>query len=141
MDSRSFFYEFGRLFYKIDSLYADIAKQENVKPNLLWILYALDDGNSHTQKEISITWDIPLTTINTIVIELFDDGYVDFNPIKGKRREKYIVLTEKGKEYSKTVLKNLYNLEEEVFNVLDERIRINDDMKFMLERFNEFRGE
>ena len=67
MDSREFFYRLGRIIYKIDNHYSDIAKSENVKQNLLWILYALNDGEKHTQKQISEEWDLPLTTINTIV--------------------------------------------------------------------------
>ena len=73
--SREFFYRFGKLIYKIDYFYAEIAKKSNVKPNLMWILYALDDGKSHSQKEISLSWDIPITTINTIVKELINDDF------------------------------------------------------------------
>ncbi len=85
--SKEFFYRFGKLIYKIDYFYAEVAKKSGVKPNLMWILYALNDGESHSQKEISISWDIPITTINTIVKELNDDGYVDLIHIPGKRRD------------------------------------------------------
>ena len=60
-----FFYKFGKLIYKIDYFYAEVAKKSGVKPNLMWILYALNDGKSHSQKEISVSWDIPITTINS----------------------------------------------------------------------------
>ena len=85
--SKEFFYRFGKLIYQIDYFYAEVAKKSGVKPNLMWILYALNDGESHSQKEISISWDIPITTINTIVKELNDDGYVDLIHIPGKRRD------------------------------------------------------
>ncbi|MBR6288665.1 MAG: MarR family transcriptional regulator [Acholeplasmatales bacterium] len=85
--SKEFFYRFGKLIYKIDYFYAEVAKKSGVKPNLMWILYALNDGESHSQKEISISWDIPITTINTIVKKLNDDGYVDLIHIPGKRRD------------------------------------------------------
>ena len=138
--SREFFYRFGKLIYKIDYFYAEIAKKSNVKPNLMWILYALDDGKSHSQKEISLSWDIPITTINTIVKELINDGYVDLIHIEGTRREMNIILTDSGKEYSKKVLRDVYLIEEKVYEALGEKIRINDDLEFLLNKLNENRG-
>ena len=136
-----FFYRFGKLIYKIDYYYAEIAKKSGVKPNLMWILYALNDGKSHSQKDISISWDIPITTINTIVKELNNDGYVDLIHIPGKRREMNIILTDKGKEYSKNILKDIYEIEEKVFKSLGEKVRINDDLEFLLKKLYESKGE
>ena len=70
MECKEFFYKFGKIIYRIDSYYAEFAKKENVKANLLWIMYALSDKKPHTQKEICIEWDLPLTTINTIIKDL-----------------------------------------------------------------------
>ena len=50
MDSKKFFYDFGRAIYHIDAVYDDFAKQSGVAPTLLWILYALNDRNTHTPK-------------------------------------------------------------------------------------------
>ncbi|MCR4898166.1 MAG: MarR family winged helix-turn-helix transcriptional regulator [Acholeplasmatales bacterium] len=138
---KEFFYRFGKLIYKIDYYYAEIAKKSGVKPNLMWILYALNDGKSHSQKDISISWDIPITTINTIVKELNNDGYVDLIHIPGKRREMNIILTDKGKEYSKNILKDIYEIEEKVFKSLGEKVRINDDLEFLLKKLYESKGE
>ena len=136
-----FFYKFGKLIYKIDYFYAEVAKKSGVKPNLMWILYALNDGKSHSQKEISISWDIPITTINTIVKELINDGYIDLIHIEGTRREMNIILTDSGKEYSKKVLRDVYLIEEKVYEALGEKIRINDDLEFLLNKLNENRGD
>jgi len=138
---REFFYNFGKLLYKFDNYYAEFAKRSGIKPNLMWILYALDDGMYHSQKEISVSWDIPITTINTIVKELDNDGYVNLIHIKGKRREMNIILTEKGKEYSKIILKDIYEIEKKVYDKLNERIRINDDLEFLLNELNECKGD
>lgn len=121
MDSREFFYRLGRMIYKIDNHYSDIAKSENVKQNLLWILYALNDGEKHTQKQISEEWDLPLTTINTIVKDLEKNCFVILEKIKGKKRELNIVLTERGKEFAQKALKDLYKKELQVFVEIKER--------------------
>ena len=136
-----FFYRFGKLIYKIDYFYSEIAKKSGVKPNLMWILYALNDGKSHSQKEISVSWDIPITTINTIVKELNNEGYVDLIHIFGKRREMNIILTKKGKDYSKKVLKEIYEIEQKTFESLKDKVRVNDDLEFLLEKLYESKGE
>lgn len=118
MNSRSFFYDFGRALYHVDSFYDEFAKQSNVSSALLWVLYALNDGNSHTQIEISNDWELPKTTVNTVIKEIQKNGYVDLIPIKGKRREMSIVLTESGKKYADRVLVDLYKKEAEVYKAL-----------------------
>lgn len=119
MSSKKFFYDFGKALYHVDSFYDEFAKQSNVSSALLWVLYALNDGNSHTQIEISTDWELPKTTVNTVIKELEQSGYVELIPIKGKRREMSIVLTESGKEYADNLLSDLYKKEAEVYKSLN----------------------
>lgn len=119
MNSRKFFYDFGKALYHVDSFYDEFAKQSNVSSALLWVLYALNDGESHTQIEISTDWELPKTTVNTVIKELEQKGYVELVPIKGKRREMSIVLTTRGREYADCVLSELYKREAGVFKKLD----------------------
>ena len=118
MNSKTFFYEFGRVLYKIDGFYADYAKNSGVKENLLWILYALNDDRVHSQKEICNTWDLPRSTVNTIMKELENDSYVELVQIKGQKRELEVKLTQKGKDYAYSLLSELYEIERKVFNEL-----------------------
>ena len=118
MNSREFFYDFGKALYHVDSFYDEFAKQSNVSSALLWVLYALNDGNPHTQIEISNDWELPKTTVNTVIKEIQKDGYVELVPIKGKRREMSIVLTESGKKFADNVLSDLNKKEAEVFKSL-----------------------
>lgn len=120
MDSKTFFYEFGKLVYRIDGFYAEYAKRSGVKSNLLWVLYALNDGNEHSQKEICDSWDLPRTTVNTIVKELEEEGYVSLKQIKGEKRELSLSLTEKGKEYADGILKDLYVIERNAYKKLKD---------------------
>lgn len=115
MESRAFFYEFGRMLYRVDGFYADYARESGVKENLLWILYALNDGEEHSQKEICESWDLPRTTVNTIVKELKDDGLVALSQIPGEKRELRLKLTARGQSYADEVLKPLYGIEKKAF--------------------------
>lgn len=123
MNSRRFFYDFGKAIYHVDSFYNEFAKQSNVSSALLWVLYALNDGESHTQIEISTDWELPKTTVNTVVKELEQNGYVELIPIKGKRREMAIVLTPEGNEYADDILSDLYKKEASVYKVLSSQDR------------------
>ena len=120
MESKQAFYSFGKTFYRLDGFYAEYAKESGVKENLLWILYALNDGNSHSQKEICDSWDLPRTTVNTIIKELENDCYVKLLQIKGEKRELEVVLTDKGKTYADSLLDKLYKIEEKVSHYLIE---------------------
>ncbi|MCQ2473378.1 MAG: MarR family winged helix-turn-helix transcriptional regulator [Saccharofermentans sp.] len=123
MNSRKFFYDFGRALYRVDSFYDEFAKQSNVSSALLWVLYALNDGKSHTQIEISNDWKLPKTTVNTVIKDIQKDGYVELVPIKGKRREMSIVLTESGKAFADNVLSDLYKKEAKAFKSLSSEER------------------
>lgn len=95
---------------KIDGAYYFLARKLNIKENTLALLYALDDGKAHSQKQISDEWLIPKTTINTTVKELTDAGYLELLPGE-HTREKTIKLTESGKIYTNKILKTVYEAE------------------------------
>ena len=118
MNARQFFYNFGKAIYHVDSFYDEFAKQSNVSSALLWVLYALNDGEPHTQIEVSTEWELPKTTVNTVIKELQQNGYVELIPIKGKRREMSIALTEAGKEYADRILSGLSKKEVAVYGTL-----------------------
>ena len=116
MKERIFFYEFGKLVYGIDGAYEAYGRGCKLgSPNLLWILYALNDGERHRQKRISEEWAIPRSTANTIVKELESKGYVALSPIEGERRELLLSLTPGGKEYADGILSDLYQREREIY--------------------------
>ena len=119
MNEKDFFYCFGKLLYQIDGFYAEFAKKSGVKENLLWILYALNDGGEHSQKEICENWDLPRSTVNTIIKKLESDGALELLQIKGEKRELCVQLTERGKKYAENLLSELYRIEKHVFGALD----------------------
>ncbi len=141
MNSRIFFYEFGKLIYSIDGFYAEYAKEKSVKPNLLWILYALNDGQEHSQKEICDTWDLPRTTINTIIKELEADGYVFLSQIIGEKRELSVKLTDEGKKYASSMLQELYEIEEKVYESIKNGGLLNKRLNELLNGLYEIKEE
>ncbi|MBQ7308027.1 MAG: MarR family transcriptional regulator [Clostridia bacterium] len=86
--------------------------KNNVTCTEVSIMYLLDNTNICSQKDIVNTMCIPATTINTIIKNWEKQGYIIQEQIKGKKREKQIVLTELGREYLDKTLSKLYKLEE-----------------------------
>ena len=62
------------------------------------LMCALNDGKSHSQKQIADDLGMSRTTVNGIVKQWEKKGLLTFSKIAGKRREKEIVLTELGRE-------------------------------------------
>ena len=120
MDERIFFYRLGKLVYQIDGVYEGYGKNCNLgSPNRLWILYALNDGERHSQKQICEDWDIPRSTANTIIKDLESKKYIMLSQIKGERRELLVSLTESGKEYADRILSDLYRREREIYSEIE----------------------
>lgn len=95
-----------------DGTYDALAKKIGVKENLLWMLYALDDGVLHSQKEISEKWKLPKTTVNTLIKERKKNGYVELQAAADDKRELEIILTDEGKKYAAQILKSVYEVEQ-----------------------------
>jgi len=133
MDRFVFFRMLGEAVYRIDSAYDVFSKNAGIKANMLWLLSALNDGQKHTQSQICWDWNYPRTTVNTLVKELEQQGYVELIPVTGTRRELYIELTEEGKAYANSILNKVYEAEEELF----ERYSRDHDTEFV-NQLNQF---
>ena len=98
--------------YNIDEIYYTSEKKRRLSDAELCILYALDDGQPHSQKEICDKWLVPKTTINTITKKWESQGLLTLAAISGKRREMQITLTDSGKAFSKEILDFIYRAED-----------------------------
>lgn len=107
--------------YNLNKVYLLHEKQKKVSGAELCLMYALDDGCPHSQKEIAEEWFVPLTTVNTIIKRWQKEGYLILTPIPGKRREKQILLTEVGKQYAKDIMAFVYQVEERALKKTFER--------------------
>lgn len=121
MNEREFFYKLGKLVYQIDGAYEEYGRNCKIaSPNLLWILYALNDGERHSQKQLSDDWAIPRSTANTIIKDLESKNYVVLLKIKGERRELLVSLTPSGKEFADRILADLYRKEKQIYSEMED---------------------
>ena len=96
---------------KIEKTYAARSSKFGSQSSELWLMYALDDGEPHSQKQICDEWGFPKTTLNFVTKKCEAAGYLTLMPIPGKRREMQICLTESGKAYAKQLLELFYQAE------------------------------
>ena len=99
-------------FNRIDALYVDSMRTFGVKGNLFFLFYAIADGKVFSQKQICDDWNIPRTTLNTIVRECVKDGLVQLVPRGNK--EKDIHLTPKGRKIADEVFGPIFAAESRV---------------------------
>lgn len=97
----------------IDEAYCADMSDIKVNESELWLMYALDDNEQHSQKQICEEWGFPKTTLNTAIKQAEAAGYLTMNLIPGKRREMNISLTEKGRDHAHKLLSNVYRVENE----------------------------
>lgn len=136
MDSKEFFYRLAVAIYKMDGAYDRFAKGGKVKPGTMWVLYALGDGKSHTQRSLSKEWLFPRSTLNTIVKECEQAGYVELKQIDGERRELEITLTPEGTEFSRKLLSPVYSAEKALYDSY-----FKGDGKAFIEKLERFGSE
>ena len=95
----------------IDKTYSANTAKIGSQSTELWLFYALDDGEPHSQKQICDEWGFPRTTLNAIIKKNEAAGYLTLSLIPGKRREMQICLTENGKAHAKQLLDVVYRAE------------------------------
>lgn len=96
----------------IDECYWRLSHDTVYSNSEVCLMYALNDGKIHSQKEISNNWCIPKTTLNTTVKKLEANGVVKLQKLAEKGREKELSLTESGRALAEEILKNMYEAED-----------------------------
>ena len=112
MDSiRETIRQFMMAISKLEKTYEAKSSKFGSQSSEFWLMYTLDDGQPHSQKQICDEWGFPKTTLNSVIKKCETAGYLTLLPIPGKRREMEICLTENGKAYAKQLLDYFYQAE------------------------------
>ena len=67
----------------------------------MMVLYALETMGELTQKQVAENFGMQKQTVHTVVSALGKKGFLRLAPCTSDKREKRIILTESGREYSK----------------------------------------
>lgn len=138
-DLRNITRDFVMIFSQLSHVYHLNSLRSSKNSTEFWLMYALDDGNAYSQKELCDKWLFPRTTLNSCAKKCEAAGYLTLQPIPGKRREMHIRLTEKGKVYARQLLDVTYRaenkaMEETCARYSDEFLSAFEYYRFSLER-------
>jgi DNA-binding MarR family transcriptional regulator len=97
---------------RVNGLYGRWAQKQNINFYTMHIFYFLQKREAVTQKQICENSKIPKQSINNVIITLKNDGYISIIPGDKDKREKFIVLTEKGRGYMQEKFAPLLEIEE-----------------------------
>ncbi len=126
--------KFWEVWGQSDSLYNKWANKHNINNVRLFVLYTLDRNESLTQKRISLYTGLAKQTVSSVIQALKKENIIILLPsINSDKREKLVVLTDKGKQYCKELLTPLYVVEERTFELMGE-----DRVKQMVDSINLF---
>ena len=82
------------------------------------VRYALEGQKAMTQKKICICTGLTKQTVNSVIRTLKEDGYIELASGCEDRREKQIILTEKGIAYSGELIASLREMEHRVLQIM-----------------------
>lgn len=97
MDYKNELRELFNIFIETNKAYNELASKVGLSYNQMVILYYLQSHNNVTQKNIVNDMLIPKQTINTILNNWINAGYISFEN-KLTKKNKIILLTEFGKK-------------------------------------------
>jgi len=107
------------LCHKMDRLYDYYAKSVGLNFTTLMVLQYLCDSEKtqtkKTQKELCETLGMPKQLVNSIIKSFWEQGYVRLKEAKD-RRNKEIIVTDKGQEFATKILKPLDDAEYAVWD-------------------------
>ena len=132
------------LYYQIwceaTQLYEKWSRKRGITYNTVLALCTLHNNQEHcTQKMICDQWGLPKQTVNTILKDFENKGYVTFDFLPSDRRNKLILLTDSGKKYASEISSSLNCLDFYATKKmgLDRMKHLNEDLALYLKYFRE----
>lgn len=128
------------LWKESNAIYEEWAKSHGLSSNGLLVIYSFYDNNEIcTQKSISQKWYIPKQTVNTILKDFIDKGFVEIFAIPEDKRNKAIRLTPKGKLFADKIMEELRK--KELYTMkkigIDQITDMNNTLKQFIQLFKE----
>ncbi|CUX24928.1 Sugar-specific transcriptional regulator TrmB [Clostridium sp. C105KSO15] len=105
---------------RIRNIYARWAQKRNLSFTTMQVLHLLLVDGSLTQYQICERYEIPRQSVNNVVNNLKDIGYITLDVKDNNRREKLIVLTNEGLEYSKALFDPLFEIQESLITKMNK---------------------
>ena len=127
------------LWRECNLMYDRWAKEQGISMNGYLILYSFYDKTEvPTQKSISQKWMIPKQTVNSILKDYMQKGFIETVSMPEDKRNKILKLTNAGKAYADSIIGALQ--EKELFVIkelgIENMAKLNDISETFIKLFN-----
>lgn len=92
-------------------LYAAWSKAHGITYHELLVLYTIREQGYCTQKQICTNYLLPRQTMNHVILDLRNRGFLELSPQHCVGREKAFVLSDLGRQYAEPLLQSLNRME------------------------------
>lgn len=110
--------EFCNIRQGIEMVYDDYARSNGISYTTLYVLHAISQFEDCTQKKICENTLLPKQTVNNIIKNLFDKGYINLSVSPTNHRVKIISFTKEGQEYAYPMISHIEKAECEAMESL-----------------------
>lgn len=125
---------FCEMMQEIDRLYEAYAKSRGMTYLSMTVLEAIySSPDSCTQKQICEQTHYPKQSVNLIIKAFWQEGLVRLEELPEDRRNKRVVLTEKGQTYADRMVGTLWSIDEEASAQLT--CQQQEQLLMMMERY------
>lgn len=107
--------KYSSISNKYNAMYHSVAVKYGFSDTQYWILYILYNFHgkkSYTQYEVADEWGTPKQTVNSAIVKLTKDGYLQLIKRSGSRNSKTVELTEQGLTLCEKCIRPLMDAEE-----------------------------
>lgn len=116
-----YFWEFTGLWQETNMLYADWAKRHGLSlTELLVALSLVEQPQGCRQRDICRRWALPKQTVNSLLKQWQQQGWVSFAQEPGDRRVRRVTLTSQGLAYAGEIARQLIQTESQVWQRLGQ---------------------
>lgn len=117
----SYFWDYSRLWQKTNLLYARWAKSHGLSlTQLLVALSLVEQPQGCCQRDICERWALPKQTVNSLLGQWRQRGWVEIHPLESDRRTKGVRLTAQG-AYAGEIARQLIATESQAWQRLGEK--------------------
>ncbi len=110
---------------EVAGLYRGAVGVSGISENEYWIWYALVAmKGEYSQQDICSVWSLSKQTVNTIIKNMEQKGYVVLEAVPGSRNRKNIHLTEEGRRYGEKIVLPVADAERRAIDRIPEKEQI-----------------
>lgn len=112
---------FNQIYKEMDIVYHNYAKSCGLSDMAYWILYSMSEENGlFTQRDFCKDWSFAPQTVNSALKDLKKKDIIRLEPVPGNKKNKWIQLTDHGKEFMARTIFPVIQTECESFEALSQ---------------------